>query len=398
MKKKMTIWLLALLLLLSGCGAAEGTEPALPDSPDGIVSEEVVQQPQTDITDSEENGLDVDEETEQSSSEPSNSLPEQTPAPEATNPIENSTFEVHFIDVGQGDCSLILCDGKAMLVDGGEASESSKVYAYLKKLGVNHLDYIVATHAHSDHIGGLSGALNYASVDTALCPVTSYDSKTFSSFTKYLGQQGVSITVPEPGDTFSLGSASVTILGPQKSYEDTNDTSIVMKVVYLETAETAAMGRVLAAAGYGTQFCGAADMFGDVVVDAPLDLGAVEEDCSEETGVASQVKHETKLPGIAQTATAVSMPVPAPATAATPATAPKKQEPVTLEDYLNSMTLEEAKNVRIDVGYYKGNTLGELALRKPSDLEWYVKNYSGRNLALKAGAILLVDAASKMAS
>ena len=68
------------------------------------------------------------------------------------------------------------------------------------------------------------------------------------------------------------------------------------------------------------------------------------------------------------------------------------------QDYLNSMTLEEAKNVRIDVGYYKGNTLGELALRKPSDLEWYVKNYSGRNLALKAGAILLVDAASKMAS
>ena len=48
-----------------------------------------------------------------------------------------------------------------MLIDGGEASESSKVYAYLKKSGVDHLNYIVATHAHSDHIGGLSGALNY---------------------------------------------------------------------------------------------------------------------------------------------------------------------------------------------------------------------------------------------
>ena len=149
---------------------------------------------------------------------------------------------------------------------------------------------------------------------------------------------------------------------------------------------------------YGTQFCGTADMFGDIMVDAPLDLGAVEEDCSEETGVASQVKHETKQTGTAQTATTVSMPQSAPATAPALAAAPKMQEPVTLEDYLNSMTLEEAKNVRIDVGYYKGNTLGELALRKPSDLEWYVKNYSGRNLALKAGAILLVDAASKMAS
>lgn len=147
-----------------------------------------------------------------------------------------STFEVHFIDVGQGDCSLILCDGKAMIIDGGEASESSKVYAYLKAHGIDHLEYLVATHAHSDHIGGLSGALNYATVEKALCPVTQYDSKTFQSLLKYLGNQGIEITTPIAGDSFMLGSASVQILGPQKQYDNANDTSIVLKVTYGQTS------------------------------------------------------------------------------------------------------------------------------------------------------------------
>jgi len=149
---------------------------------------------------------------------------------------EDSTFEVHYLDVGQGDCSLVLCDGHAMLIDGGESSESSKVYAYLKQHGVSHLDYMVASHAHSDHIGGLSGALNYATVDTAFCPVTEYDSKTFDSMIKYLDKQGVGITVPSAGDEFMLGSAHVQILGPQKNYDEPNDTSIVLKVSYGETS------------------------------------------------------------------------------------------------------------------------------------------------------------------
>jgi beta-lactamase superfamily II metal-dependent hydrolase len=65
----------------------------------------------------------------------------------------------------------------------------------LEKHSVNRLEYIVATHAHEDHVGGLSDALNYAKVGTALCPVTEYDSKAFGDFKKYLGRQGVEITV-----------------------------------------------------------------------------------------------------------------------------------------------------------------------------------------------------------
>ena len=123
-----------------------------------------------------------------------------------------------------------------MLIDGGEADQSSKVYAYLENHAIDHLDYIVASHAHADHVGGLSGALNYAEVDTTLCPVTSYDSQTFSDFVKYLEKQNVSITVPQAGSTFRLGSASVQVLGPQRNYDDANDSSIVLKVTYGATS------------------------------------------------------------------------------------------------------------------------------------------------------------------
>ena len=151
-------------------------------------------------------------------------------------PPEGSSFEIHFIDVGQADSALVICDGHYMLIDGGNAGDSDLVYAYLEQHGAENLDCMVATHAHEDHIGGLSGALNYAKVETALCPVTDHDTKVFQNMVHYLDVQGKSLTVPKPGDTFSLGSASVKILGPVKEYDDTNDTSIVLRVDYGSTS------------------------------------------------------------------------------------------------------------------------------------------------------------------
>lgn len=167
-------------------------------------------------------------------------------------PAEGSSFAVHFIDVGQADSALVICDGHYMLIDGGNAEDSDLVYAYLERHGASHLDYMVASHTHEDHIGGLSGALNYAAVDTAFCPVTEYNSKVFRDMVKYLGEQGKSLTVPEPGETFSLGSAQVEILGPVRAYDDTNDTSIVLRIDYGQTSflftgdmETGAEGDLL---------------------------------------------------------------------------------------------------------------------------------------------------------
>ena len=149
---------------------------------------------------------------------------------------EGSSLQVHFIDVGQADAALVICDGHYMLIDGGNAEDSDLVYSYLERHGAKNLDYMVASHAHEDHIGGLSGALNYAKVDTALCPVTEYSSKVFQNMVKYLEQQGKSLTVPAPGNKFDLGSARVEILGPVQEYDDTNNTSIVLRIDYGETS------------------------------------------------------------------------------------------------------------------------------------------------------------------
>lgn len=98
---------------------------------------------------------------------------------------------VYFLDVGQADAAILQCGDEVMMIDGGESSDSSLIYSYLTKtLGITHIDYMIATHPHADHIGGLSGALNACSVGVVYSPVTSYDSKQFSSLVKYTQKQG----------------------------------------------------------------------------------------------------------------------------------------------------------------------------------------------------------------
>ena len=146
------------------------------------------------------------------------------------------TLTVTWLDVGQGDAAVIQCGGQSMLIDGGKPEKSSYIYAWLQQHGLSYLDVIVATHVDADHIGGLSGALNYASVGTAYCPETTGTTETFQSFVKYLAQRGKQITVPTEGETFALGGAQIQILGPLHRAEDSNDNSIVLKVSFGATS------------------------------------------------------------------------------------------------------------------------------------------------------------------
>lgn len=171
-------------------------------------------------------------------SEPQN-LSNSTPPSESSPPDigADSKFEVHYLDVGQADASLILCDNKTMLIDGGNPGDSSLIAAYLKKHNVNHLDYIICTHAHDDHVGGLPGALSVATAGAVYAPKTENDIKAYRNFKSKVAEQGLSITNPSPGDSFQFGSSKVLFLGPiHENVSDLNDTSIVLKITYGDTS------------------------------------------------------------------------------------------------------------------------------------------------------------------
>ena len=145
-------------------------------------------------------------------------------------------LRVLFIDVGQADSALLTCGGESLLIDGGNVDDSSTVYTVLKKNGVTHLDYVVCTHAHEDHVGGLSGALEACTAGTVYCPVTDYDSKAFRNFSDRVAEQNCELTAPKAGETFALGGAEVEFLACDPEAEDTNNTSIVLRVSYGATS------------------------------------------------------------------------------------------------------------------------------------------------------------------
>ena len=139
---------------------------------------------------------------------------------------------VYYLDVGEGSSVVVTCDGHAMIIDGGPSTKSSMLYSFLKHHNLERLDYMVCTHPDADHCGGLSAALNYSEVGVVLCTVTSHNTNQFKDFVKYLDQKNNKIIVPNAGDKFSLGSAKVEVLAPEngKSYSD--NTSIVLKLIY----------------------------------------------------------------------------------------------------------------------------------------------------------------------
>lgn len=140
-------------------------------------------------------------------------------------------LQVHFIDVGQGDCIYIAAGGQNMLIDCGEADESARAVAYLQDMGIRQLDYVVGTHPHSDHMGGMDRIIEEFGIGEFIIPhLDDEDIPTTSYFLRFLDaaeRHGVKLTEAVTGSKFTVGDAHCEIVAPNsKKYEDINNYSV----------------------------------------------------------------------------------------------------------------------------------------------------------------------------
>ncbi len=143
-------------------------------------------------------------------------------------PIEGMLF-VHFISVGQADCTLLKYGDYEILIDGGNTADGYSVEQYLKEQGVEEIDLVVATHPHEDHIGGLSRILRNFPVKEVWTNTVFYDSYAYDNLFARIEEKNLNLRHPQPNDTASFGALQLTVLGPvTEDYEDINDTSIVI--------------------------------------------------------------------------------------------------------------------------------------------------------------------------
>ena len=156
----------------------------------------------------------------------------ETPSAPAA-PEVDGYLTVHYIDVGQADCMLLISGETTILIDGGNTGDGNLVLNYMQRYGVDELDLMINTHPHGDHLGGLPTVLASTPTDAIWCSTDNYDSSTFDRFLYQADKQNVKVEVPDPGTVYTADGLTLTVLGPLgDNYKDLNDTSLVVMVEF----------------------------------------------------------------------------------------------------------------------------------------------------------------------
>ena len=143
---------------------------------------------------------------------------------------------VTFIDVGQGDSILIRSSTNAVLIDGGEHRHRHAVLSYLRQANVSRLDFVVATHPHSDHIGSLPTVVSHVEVGHLVMPEITHDTESFDNLMEAVQNHGLCIVFPLAGDALQAGIILLEVVSPHKIGDSINNSSIVLHMAHGETS------------------------------------------------------------------------------------------------------------------------------------------------------------------
>lgn len=147
----------------------------------------------------------------------------------------NAEFDIIFVDVGQGECSIIQCDGESMLIDASTKKKGADVQGALFKLGIEQLDYVVASHPDRDHNSYLDDIIRLYIPHTILLPPIddNTDNSYYREVIKAAEETGTQKMYPFVGDSFHLGSAIITVYGPHPVlYSEEDNYSLVLMVEF----------------------------------------------------------------------------------------------------------------------------------------------------------------------
>ena len=146
----------------------------------------------------------------------------------------NGELQVYYIDVGQADSILIINKEDAMLIDAGNNEDGEDVVNFIKDKGITKLDYVVGTHPHEDHIGGLDDVINSnIEIENVLMPKIETTTKTFEDVVNAISNKGLTVKAPNKGDTFTLGDSNLEVMTDSILDEDNlNLSSITLRLQY----------------------------------------------------------------------------------------------------------------------------------------------------------------------